>query len=737
MADEKNARAESEHYLKKCYNKINMSIFSKIVQGFSKKNVVSIEGLARLFGKEWGETKYLETYEKSLYVYACVSKIAEKIGSIDFKLYQIMNSKGEVKEITSHPALDLIYRVNPFQTKAEFLETTVINLKLAGNAFWYKVRNNGGQVVELWNLRPDKMMIVKDPISFIKQYELLKNDGTKEIFAPDDIVHFKYPSPLDQYLGMSPLKPTAIRVDTEEFASKYQRDFFLNNARPDGILKMSGNITEDQRREIKESWDLRHQGTGKNSKIAVLEGGMEYQQVSLTQREIDYIQSMRFTRDDILVAFKVPKPIVAIVDDVNRANSETAMFVFLSETIKPEMDRLIDKINEMLVASEFGENLFFDYDDPTPENREMTMKEYDSGIKNNYLLINEIRARENLEPVKGGWSFYLPTTVLPAGGLLEQKQVKMIKQLNDQYAEKKKAEEELKKDKVFNGRLFLKIKLQIMEEITDRLKKTKFGKIKKTKKAKVFRSIIREDLKTSYAEISLKAIDRKARALQSSLLPLAENQRKRVVADLDKILKSLGFSNRKGNKEKKINVSEIFNEKSENTLFAEFITPFIRAFVEEAGKDALSMLAPQNEFDFSKPVETFLKNRAKFFAESVNNTTLEKLTKTLSDGIENGEGIRKLTDRVNDVYAEFPTSRAELIARTETTASNNEGLLAGYEQSNVATHKEWIATLDARVRPEHERMNGEIVKVRENFSNGLAFPSEPNCRCVIAPVFQE
>ena len=717
-----------------------MSIFSKFVQGFRQKANVTIEGLARLIGKEWADTKYLETYEKSLYVYACVSKIAEKIGSIDIQLYQILNSKGDVKELVSHPALDLIYKVNPFQTKTEFLETTIINLKLAGNAFWYKVRNNSKQVVELWNLRPDKITIVKDPVEFIKRYELLKNDGTKELFDTDDIVHFKYPSPLDQHLGMSPLKPTAVRIDTEEFASKYQRDFFLNNARPDGILKIQGNISEGQRAEIKESWDMRHQGVGRNSKIAVLEGGMEYQQVSLTQREIDYIQSMRFTRDDILVAFKVPKPIVAIVDDVNRANSETAMFVFLSETIKPEMQRLIDKMNEMLIIPEFGENLFFGFVDPTPENREITLKEYEAGIKNNYTLINEVRHKENMPPIKGGWSFYLPDNVLPVGGLNDQgnsKELERIKKLNEGYDAKKAEEDELNREKVFNGKLLLKIKMQIAEEFSEKLKKTDFKKKSKSKKTKEFRSVIREDLKTAYAEISLKAIDRKSRVLQSSLLPLADGQRKRVVSKLDNLLKSLGFTKRKGNSEKVVNVSAIFNEKKENVLFAEFITPFVRAFVEEAGKDALALLSPQTEFEFSKPVEAFLAKRAKFFAERVNNTTLEKLTRTLTEGIEQGEGIGKLTDRVNDVYAEYPTSRAELIARTETTASNNEGLLAGYEQSGVATHKEWIATLDARVRPEHEAMNGETVKVREKFSNGLMFPQEPNCRCVIAPVFQE
>jgi len=71
----------------------------------------------------------LEQYEKSLYVFACVYKIAEKVSSIDLDLYQIMNSKGDVREIQNHPALDLLHKPNPFQTKSEFLKITMINKK--------------------------------------------------------------------------------------------------------------------------------------------------------------------------------------------------------------------------------------------------------------------------------------------------------------------------------------------------------------------------------------------------------------------------------------------------------------------------------------------------------------------------------------------------------------------------------------------------------------------------------
>ena len=120
----------------------------------------------------------------------------------------------------------------------------------------------------------------------------------------------------------------------------------------------------------------------------------------------------------------------------------------------------------------------------------------------------------------------------------------------------------------------------------------------------------------------------------------------------------------------------------------------------------------------------------------MNKTTRKKVTKAINEGLENGEGMIKISDRIGKVYNEFPTWRSDLIARTESTAGNNEGFISAYKQSGVATHKEWIATMDDRTREEHADMNGEIVKLNESFSNGSQYPDEPNCRCVIGPAFE-
>jgi len=109
---------------------------------------------------------------------------------------------------------------------------------------------------------------------------------------------------------------------------------------------------------------------------------MKFDNISISQKEMDFIESMHSVRDDILTAFGVPKPIVAVTDDVNRANAETAIYIFQSEVVKPEMERLVEKINEEMVIPDFGVDLYFDFVDPTPDDRQSLIAEYESSLKN-------------------------------------------------------------------------------------------------------------------------------------------------------------------------------------------------------------------------------------------------------------------------------------------------------------------------------------------------------------------
>lgn len=691
---------------------------------FDYPNVTGGFEIFRNFTWEDGmsQTKQLGIYQKSLYVFASVSKIAQKTASIDWEMFRIKNKVGDTQEIFAHEALDLLYRPNPFQTKGEFFEKFMINKKLAGEAFILKVRNERGQVVELWNLRPDYITIVKDPKLFIKAYEFNKSDG-KITFKPEDIIHDAYPNPLDEYGGVSALCAAQVRVETEQHSVNYQKNFFLNNARPDFILSSDNKIDANQKENIKSAWDARHKGSKNAGKGAFLEGGLKYQQVSISQREMDYIESLRMTRDDILTAFGVPKPIVAITDDVNLANANTAMEIFLSETIEPEIKRLTEKLNEHLIYPEYGEIFYIEYDKSfLPRNEKEEAEIHEIQLRSGTKLINEAREELGLPPIVGGNSLYMPISSIPVGGLPASK-----------APSKTLARAEAQKGHVFRGRSkalkFLEVREVVEAEIVAGLKKSARRMAKKEGSS----ALIPKEIRTSYADVVNKSIDKRGESFKPAILDFGEDQKKRVLSGL---------------RDKSIDIKALdgaFDVAKENKLLAQISLPFIQEFVQEAGDQAMQTINPAEQFEITERVQKYIKERAKAMAKQVNDTTLEKLSRTLAEGLEAGEGIAKLTDRVNSVYEEYPTYRAEMIARTEATAANNRGFIESYDQSGVANAKEWIATNDANTRDSHASADGEIVGLEDSFSNGLEYPGDPsgdpsetvNCRCVLAPAFKE
>ncbi len=417
---------------------------------------------------------------------------------------------------------------------------------------------------------------------------------------------------------------------------------------------------------------------------------MSYQQVSVTQKEMDYIESLKFTRDDILVAFGVPKSVIT-TDDVNLANANSGLRTFLSETIKPEISQLVETINEMLVIPDFGERFYVDFEDPTPADRDMQLKEYVAGY-GKWLTTNEIREGLNLEAVANGDA--LPDATTP----------KAVPVVPDP-------------EKVFRGKSGLQAKLKMIEGIFEDVRKS--NPKKKGKESLLKSAEVRE----SYKAFINKKIDKRAEKFQKQVLSESEKQ-------MERVLKSLTTKNING----MIYVKDFnFDKKKENQIFTELALPFMTEAAKEAGQEALDLVGLGESFSFTELLEKRLKERAKFFAKSVNDTTVEKLSRVLAEGIDEGEGIAELTARVKGVYEEFPNYRAETVARTESTAVNNEGFLEAYKQSKVVNSNEWLSSHDSRVRLEHQELDGEIVEVGKNFSNGLPYPQEPNCRCVLAP----
>ena len=292
-----------------------------------------------------GSTAQLESYRS--WIYVAVTKLAQSVAEIELKLFE---SKGdnEPEEVKTHDAIDVLQDVNQFMTFYDLVELYQTYMELSGEAFWWLVKSDSGEVLQIYPyLRPDRMIVVSDSKEFIKGYVYVVPGTSTEVpFSTDEIVHFKTVNPLDPYRGYSTVKAGEAAVATDQVSSIWNWKFFKNNAKPYGIIESEQTITDDQYERIITQWDQNHKGEDNNYRISVLGGALKYKDAGFTQKDMDFANLKRWTRDEILALFKVPMGVINPDETITYANADAAKKVFQEMVIVPKMTKFVKALNE-------------------------------------------------------------------------------------------------------------------------------------------------------------------------------------------------------------------------------------------------------------------------------------------------------------------------------------------------------------------------------------------------------
>lgn len=342
----------------------------------------------------------------SAWLFAVVSRIARSVASAQWVLHQRM-ANGDMKELPdTHPAMRLWVEWNPFLTNTEALEIVQQHLCLVGEAWVLKVKNSLGMTVELWPLRPDRMAPIPDAEDYLKGYRY-QIGNTRIDLGVDDIIFVRTPSPIDPYRGIGPIGSMLIDLEGEKAAAQYMASFFRNGATISGYIEVEETLSDPDFERMAARFKSTIAGNSNAWKVAILERA-KFHESAYTQRDMQFQELRLFNRDLILGAFGMPRSILGITEDVNRANAEAGMFLFARWVVKPELERIRAAVNDRLIR-DFGPDLHLDFIDPTPENKEFNHLRAKEGYQGRYITRNEARALEDLPPLEGGDEFAEPT----------------------------------------------------------------------------------------------------------------------------------------------------------------------------------------------------------------------------------------------------------------------------------------------------------------------------------------
>ncbi len=346
----------------------------------------------------------LTAYSAVGWLFAVVNRIAEGMAGVEWKLYQ-KGTGGERTEVDAHPLLDLWRGINPFMTQYEFIEASQQHFELVGESWWLILRTGRGAPVEMWPIRPDRIFPVPDRDQYIKGY--IYQIGSERIpLERQDVISIRRPSPLDPYRGIGAVQTIIADLEGERAAALWNRNFFYNSAEPGGIIQLDQELTDQQWESFKMRWREQHQGVANAHRVAILERG-KWVDRKFSQRDMEFGALRGLNRDVILGAFGMPKHVLGITEDVNRANAEAGEVIFARWVLRPRLVRLRQTLNERL-CPQFGPGLELDFIDPTPANRELERIEAVDGYRYGVLTHNEARRRLGEDSLPDGDSVYQP-----------------------------------------------------------------------------------------------------------------------------------------------------------------------------------------------------------------------------------------------------------------------------------------------------------------------------------------
>jgi len=362
-----------------------------------------------LVDRKGDKSKMLQSYVS--WVYACVSIRAKAVSAAKFRLY-VKRGVDEFEEVGEHPAIDLLRRVNPLDTFIDLKYITVAHLDLTGDAYWYMPKNGLGLPAEIWILPPDRVRIVPNEKTIVGGYVLHAPNGQRIQFDADEILHFKYPNPSDPLYGASPLMAVARSVDIDEFQHEFQRKFYKNYAIPPLALETEQVLTQEQVENLKTMWNRAYGGENVGKGPAVLDAGLKAHMIGMPTKDLQWLESNRVTRDDILAVYGVPASKLGLVEDVNRANAEANDYTFAVNVVEPILAMLDERLTQGL-AAKYDEKLVFIHDSTVAKNIELETKLAQMRVSSGLRTINEERLADGWDAVEGGDVPLVPANLVP------------------------------------------------------------------------------------------------------------------------------------------------------------------------------------------------------------------------------------------------------------------------------------------------------------------------------------
>lgn len=382
-----------------------MSIMTKVLSAFGLKREVPFFVDDRYPGQPGaaGETVTPASALSLSAVWACSNLVAGTIASLPFEVYR-RQPDGHSAIYAEHPLHGVIYdSPNYDQTALDFWEHLALSIELWGNGY-ARVERANGRVVSLHPVHPEAMT-VKRLANGSLQYRWVE-DGRQFERTDRGVLHVRGPggNPLG---GMSTLQFGRQVFSSALAADRAAASMFRNGLRPSALIKFKEWLSPDQRDVTERRFAEKYVGAVNSGRPMIAEGGMEYQQLTISPEDAQMLETRQFSVEEICRFFQVPPALIghAGASTAWPTSVEQQIIMFLTFYLRKRIKRIEQAVRKQLLTPEdraSGVSPRFNMEGLLRGDSAARSAFYQSMTQIGAMTINEVRQRENLASVAGG-----------------------------------------------------------------------------------------------------------------------------------------------------------------------------------------------------------------------------------------------------------------------------------------------------------------------------------------------
>lgn len=342
-------------------------------------------------------------------VYSCVRVLADGIAQLPCNL---LVRDGEKIISDKESSLYSVLSVEPAPAVSSFTfwRWMVQSLLIRGVMLAFVI-HVGDRVVRLVPIHPSRLIQIEQAADGTLLFQIIRRSGEIRWYNQTEVFYVPYALGDDITKPVGPLHFAQTPVDLANAAEEYMLGNVANNGKPNGYWKKDGTLKDEMAfKRLKAQLVDAVTGSNRGS-TPLVEEGIEFKPVALSAVDMQMIEQRRYTVEDICGRFGVPPHKIGDTAQAKGWSTlEQQQTEFVAESLAPISIRIEKEVNRQLIPrAEWGRRFVkFNFNALLRGDSAARVNFYQKMWQLGALSINEIRAKEDLNPIEGGDKFFVP-----------------------------------------------------------------------------------------------------------------------------------------------------------------------------------------------------------------------------------------------------------------------------------------------------------------------------------------